>query len=440
MLKAVERPGVQEDYKSLVERVAASRFIGKSARLRDLLIYLCNRVLDDNAVGIHEQEVGHSVFGRPRDYDTTIDNIVRVHASQLRKRLAQYFSSDGAGEAWIIEIPKGNYAPVFLERTAAPISADPILAEAEMPLAEVAGGSARSTWTLTWILAALVVLFAASTAVLFAKWRAASSASTVARASDKPTVGLFWSQVFRSGQPTDIVLDDATFGLFQEFTGKPMGIADYFDRSYLRKLDDLAAGSKFDSKQVNALVLRRYSSYASSHLLWRLFQAAGPLQSQSTVYFARDYGFRGIKNDNVILLGNNRSNPWIESLDNRLGIRWTFQDALGIYTPEDKLASGDAGRYKIAADPAEREGYFMVALLPNQGGSGKVLILAATGGSAINAGADFLMDEPSMARLRSMIPTGKAGEFPDFEGLLRFRSRSSLPKDQEILLARRLTH
>src|SRR4051794_13009650 len=94
--------------RSLVERVAASRYVNRSARLRDLLLYLAGRVLDEDATEIHEQEVGHSVFGRPKDYDTSSDNIVRVHASTLRRRLEQYFAAEGAGEPLIIEIPKGN--------------------------------------------------------------------------------------------------------------------------------------------------------------------------------------------------------------------------------------------------------------------------------------------------------------------------------------------
>ena len=60
--------------------------------------------LDGDVGQIHEQEVGHQVFGRPPDYDTTADNIVRVHAWQLRKRLAEYFAKEGAGEPIILEI------------------------------------------------------------------------------------------------------------------------------------------------------------------------------------------------------------------------------------------------------------------------------------------------------------------------------------------------
>ncbi len=100
----------------LVERVALSRYIAKSARLRDLLVYLCNQVIREGAIEIHEQEVGHAVFGRAEDYDTALDNIVRVHASTLRKRLEQFFAEEGCGEPVVIELLKGNYAPLFRER------------------------------------------------------------------------------------------------------------------------------------------------------------------------------------------------------------------------------------------------------------------------------------------------------------------------------------
>src|SRR5258706_3663947 len=106
--------------KLVIERVVSSRYMNRSARLRDLLLYLTTRVLEDEVFEIHEQEVGHKVFGRPANYDTGSDNIVRVHASMLRKRLEQYFAEEGAPESVIIDIPKGNYAPLFREREEAP--------------------------------------------------------------------------------------------------------------------------------------------------------------------------------------------------------------------------------------------------------------------------------------------------------------------------------
>src|SRR2546421_1320919 len=137
-----------QESRKLVERVAASRYLAKSARLRDLLVYLSERALEGTDE-IHEQEVGHKVFGRPANYDTGSDNIVRVHASTLRKRLEQYFSEEGATEPLILEIPKGNYAPVFRKRSQPEPVSPPPSSDRRVP-----------------VLAALACLFALSTAVL----------------------------------------------------------------------------------------------------------------------------------------------------------------------------------------------------------------------------------------------------------------------------------
>jgi hypothetical protein len=56
-----------EGRRLLIERVVSSSYINRSARLRDLLIYLTDRVLDDETLEIHEQEVGYRVFGRAAD-------------------------------------------------------------------------------------------------------------------------------------------------------------------------------------------------------------------------------------------------------------------------------------------------------------------------------------------------------------------------------------
>src|ERR1700733_11695152 len=95
---------IADERRLLVERVSASSYFNRSARLRDLLHYLTERVLEDESCDIREHEVGYKVFGRPLDYDTAADNIVRVHASMLRKRLEQFFLAEGGDEPWVIEI------------------------------------------------------------------------------------------------------------------------------------------------------------------------------------------------------------------------------------------------------------------------------------------------------------------------------------------------
>lgn len=396
----------------LVERVAASRYVNRSARLRDLLVYLSDRVLDDDAGEIHEQEVGHKVFGRPLNYDTGSDNIVRVHASMLRKRLEQYFAAEGAGEPLILEIPKGNYAPLFREREeAAPAVAAPI---PEPEVETVARPDRR-----LWVLGTLAAVFACSTAYLLIQ-----RAAPVAADASRPTVRLFWSQIFKSGRPTDVVLDDAGVGLYQELTGRSLSLNEYFDRSYLRGISD----------SDSAIALRRQASYASISFFSKLSQMPGSAERHTLLRFAREYSFRDLKADNAILLGNSRSNPWQTPFEPKLGLRWMWDKANNVYYPVDSWNGNHS--YQNFGSGDAREGYFSVAMLPNLGGTGSVLIVGGTGGSAINAGADFLADEPSMAAILKLLPASKDHSFPPFEALIKVKGRSALPKDATILLAR----
>lgn len=132
------------------------------------------------------------MFERARDYDTMRDNIVRVHASTLRKRLEQYFAGEGANEPLILEIPRGNYAPVFRTRELAQ----------EMPRREPPASNPApappvrdSDWRIP-TLAALALLYAVTTCYLL--MRGGATKSPPATSARPIAVQLFWSQIFQS--------------------------------------------------------------------------------------------------------------------------------------------------------------------------------------------------------------------------------------------------
>src|SRR5712691_2677683 len=101
---------------TLLDRVSRSAQLRRASRLRELLLYIGKQSIEEGRTDLHEQEIGTSVFGRPSHYDTSQDNIVRVNATELRKRLENYFATDGAHETWLLEIPRGGYTPVFSRR------------------------------------------------------------------------------------------------------------------------------------------------------------------------------------------------------------------------------------------------------------------------------------------------------------------------------------
>ena len=82
----LDEPSVEER-RQLIDRVASSAQFGRSARLRDFLLYVGAQSLKPGRPEIHEQEIGAKVFGRAPSYDRSQDNIVRVNASELRKRI-----------------------------------------------------------------------------------------------------------------------------------------------------------------------------------------------------------------------------------------------------------------------------------------------------------------------------------------------------------------
>jgi TolB-like protein/Tfp pilus assembly protein PilF len=80
-------------------------------RLARLLRYLVDESLADRADSLKESVIAIAVFDRGSDYDPQLDSVVRVHIGRLRLRLLEYYSTHDASVR--IEIPKGNYAPIF---------------------------------------------------------------------------------------------------------------------------------------------------------------------------------------------------------------------------------------------------------------------------------------------------------------------------------------
>ncbi len=81
--------------------------------MREFLRYIADCAIKEAPESATEQQIGVHVFHRPPGYNSSEDSIVRTHARLLRQKLAEYFSTEGAAEPTIIEVPKGHYLPIF---------------------------------------------------------------------------------------------------------------------------------------------------------------------------------------------------------------------------------------------------------------------------------------------------------------------------------------
>lgn len=446
-----------EHLRALSERILASSQLNRSIRLSKLFQYLCKRVLDDDIQDIHELELGQKVFDRAARYDTMADNIVRVHASMLRKRLAEYFRTEGADEEYIVEIPRGNYAPIFRRRAADelislahPISSVPTLvpisAIAELavtprddpasaldtapPLERVQTSDKK-----LWIAIAFAAAFAILSCVLYIRLQHASTLSA-GPAALSGQVAEFWSTIFSPDKTTDVVMDDASLGLYEEATHQSIPIGEYFDRSYMRNLDNLPRPSGSDPDWLHQLLLRRQSNYAASTLIWKLAQIFAAQRGQGHLQFAREVTFQQAKLDNLVLLGTPSSNPWIQLFQGALTINWAFDPASDTYYPIDSATPGNATGYKPVNGSKIHDGYATVSYLGNLNGTGKTLIISGSGAAATDAALHWFLQESSFQQLRSQLPAGSSGVLPPFEVLLRIEKGMDRPRNTSIALCR----
>jgi len=96
-----------------LERILASALFRGSRRCQSLLRRITEQTLAGDTESLKERTLGIDVFGRPPDYDTSQDPVVRVSAAEVRKKLAQYYQENGHQTEVHIELPSGSYVAEF---------------------------------------------------------------------------------------------------------------------------------------------------------------------------------------------------------------------------------------------------------------------------------------------------------------------------------------
>jgi len=96
-----------------LKQVVASHAFAGSRRTQDFLELIVNHALEGEFDQLRERMIGAEMFGRPVGYDTGSDSVVRVKATDVRKKLAQYYAEAKEQPAVRIELPSGSYVPRF---------------------------------------------------------------------------------------------------------------------------------------------------------------------------------------------------------------------------------------------------------------------------------------------------------------------------------------
>ncbi|MEG9436487.1 hypothetical protein JAO29_09965 [Edaphobacter sp. HDX4] len=185
-----------------LNRILKSPAFHGSPRCKQFLQFVVDRALDGQYDLLKERMIGIEVFGRDPAYQTDGDSVVRVRASDVRRRLIQYYSVTETVPACRIEIPSGSYIPQFLPPESstpslAPFSSniaeksDKIPASRPVEVAAFESGTSR-------VRRALIACFLVS-AVLIAFF-AHRRSDRYASATDTPFEA-FWAPALRTSKP-----------------------------------------------------------------------------------------------------------------------------------------------------------------------------------------------------------------------------------------------
>ncbi len=80
-------------------------------------MYVVEESLSGRADDIRAKTIAMDVYGGTPSEMSRRENVVRVDAGRLRRKLAEYYAKDGLEEGTIFDLPKGGYAPEILVRS-----------------------------------------------------------------------------------------------------------------------------------------------------------------------------------------------------------------------------------------------------------------------------------------------------------------------------------
>jgi len=445
---------------ALLERVVASPQLKRANRMREFLLFVGQRTLKDGCDVLHEQEIGSVVFGRPEVYDTSADNIVRVNATDLRKRIEDYFETDGADEPLILEIPRGSYKPVFRSRTTREkiLQTEQVLdqngfeshtidepAPGESTLQKPIVGTATNTVTSgeeqkislqtvpvdrRLLLLAVVVIGALSIGCLTLWMENLAMHRSLYIWQSKPAVNSFWSNFLGANPNTDVVLADVSFALIEDISKRAIPLDEYLTRNYSSKMQspDLTE----DRRQDIDLISQRTAGSIGDFRTAQRIVTLDPLGKNIHLYYSRDYSPSMIKMDNAILIGGRKSNPWVDLFQDKLNFSLEFTpDLTTTYIKNQSPLTSEQAIYKVDTTP--NSGYSVVAYLPNPSGNGKVLVLEGTGSADTEGAGEFLTSEEHLENFQKLL---HVTTLPYFEVLLKTTHVNGTPMDAQIIAYR----
>ena len=438
---------VEDERWTLVQRILASRHFQKAPQLREILLYLSRRTIEDNPSAISEHDIGCNVLGRRPDFNPNEDNIVRVQVRHLRKKLEDYFGTEGLEEQLILVIPKGGYVPRFELRSTQPAQRPAVGAELIYPepgpALEMAPPAEKASypWRVVAVLSVLVATLAVAAIILWRQKEALRLGALVSGQSASPPGDVLWSKMFASGQEVTVVASDTCFVMLQDILDLDIPLSEYLSGAYPLKFISSVHDRKL-REALQLISLRRYTSLGDMSVAEKVLELSHRYNRMARIRYARYLDAREFKTGNFVLIGSRRGIPWLQLFEPQLN--FSLEESPGsrkYYFRNKAPRPGEQKSYGIASDgQPTAESYADIALLPNLEGTGYVLLLSGITMEMTEAAGE-LVTSPEFSSVLSKMLNSRAGDAraPYMEILLQAKAVPGTTRASKIICYRILT-
>jgi hypothetical protein len=366
---------------------------------------------------LKERTIGVEVFGRTPTYDTGEDAIVRVTASDVRKRLVQHYSAVGKASEFRINLPAGGYVPELIRLSKAAGNVVTHQPPLEENLVEILGpgpssGAARedgatSGWKY-WTLPVLGIIAMTVGIALSIMNRPGQTFSAVKRVWSSGSAP--WATLFDGSRRVLIVASDPNIEEIQRISHSSLSLSDYANQSYLPPgASDLSPSEISFMKEI--LRGNKISAFDGS-IIANLASLMTPGHSRLLVKAARDFRVKDLQTDeDFVFLGSPRSNPWTSMFNSVLDFQFAFDNqSQREFVRNVRPAKGEKTDYiPTAGGFGTGDSFAIISVFHNPGYAGRVLIIAGASGEGTKAAGDLVADP---ARWTAILRSCHAGRGP----------------------------
>jgi hypothetical protein len=438
-----------ELFQQHLKKVMEGAAFKASHRSGQFLKYIVDQAIAGHFEALKERVIGIELFGRSPTYDTGEDAIVRVTASDVRKRLLQHYGKDGATSEFRISLPLGAYVPEIARRTHSSANGHAHLSgteaeldqAADMPHPDLLKGpvhvplnyvvlessrpGARTGIPQLSFIAALCTLVLMACAVF--AWNRYAGMKAVPRSS------LLWSVFFRSPHSTQIITSDPNIAEIDGLTGGQVSVSDYANHNYIPDPGKLTA----EVANLCRNILRGDKAAAVDvPIAVYIGQIALASSREVSVHAARSIQIQDLASeDNFVFLGSPRSNPWSALFGDQLDFRFVFDAKTKTeFIRNERPRPQEASAY-VPTAPGWQTGrtFATIALVKNPDQAGRVLLVAGATGEGTAAAGRFITDAARMNETLKGCGVKNSGEAQHWQLLLQLNAMAGAPSNVDVV-------